>query len=316
MNPGWPPPSVARMEQPDDVTFYLEPGLLESAQKGEHNFIGLVASVLQEAGLNPHYTPNTGVARLRAEARPGYALFHMDQPNHDRALTMRRAYFYPFWQIEASSKRWEWDVALTEFDPAQVDRAEADRFFNFWGRRLYQQKPSNAVRQKMIYVPLQGLIRQRRSFQWCSPVEMLELTAQRFPHHQIIATLHPNEDYTSADRMALAKVIGRHPKVEIIERPMELCLRDCDFVVTMNSSAAFNGFLFRKPAVLFGQIDFHHIAGSVMRDGEDAAFDAVNRQPDYAGYMWWFLQQMSINAGKDNAKERIKSVLRGHGWPV
>ena len=169
------------MEAPTDVTFYLDPPMLQSAQKGEHNFMGLMCQVLTSAGLTPHFTENSGVARLRAESRPGYAIYHMDAPQHDRALTLRRAYYYPFWRIEPSAKRWEWDVALTDFEPSQVDRAEADKFYQFWRRRLYQQAPKNAQRGEYIYVPLQGLIRQKRSFQACAPIEMLERTAERFP---------------------------------------------------------------------------------------------------------------------------------------
>lgn len=304
------------MDQPDDVTFFLDDGLLKSARAGQHNFIRLVSEVLTEAGLTPHYVKNTALARTLSDQNPGYSLFHMDDPTHDRALTLRRAYYYPFWQIEASARRWEWDVALSDFDPSRVDRDAADKFFKFWRRRLFKGMPDRAWRDPYIYVPLQGLIRKHRSFQACSPIEMLTQVAERYPDRPIHVTLHPGEQYTSADRMALAQVIGTHPRVEIVQKPMEKCLIGCDFVVTQNSSVAFAGYFFRKPAVLFGQVDFHHIAGSVMRDGTDAAFDVVGSEPDYAGYVWWFLQVMAINAGKDTAKDQIATVLRGHGWPI
>ena len=52
-------------------------------------------------------------------------------------------------------------------------------------------------------------------------------------------------------------------------------LAACDLVVTQNSAVAFNGYFFHKPAVLFAEIDFHHIAASVPRLGVAAAFRAV-----------------------------------------
>ncbi len=304
------------MDRPNDVTFYLEPKLLRAARAGNHNFINLVSDVLRTAGLEPHYEKNTDAARNNSRALPGYAIFHMNDPLHARALTMRRSYYYPFWQIEASARRWEWDVATQTFDPDKVDREAADKFFAFWQRRLFKGMPARAWRDKYIFVPLQGLIREHRSFQSCSPIEMLMRTAERFPDHRILVTLHPNETYTSADRMALAHVIGKFPRVEIVSKPMEKCLIGCDFVVTQNSSVALAGLFFCKPAVLFGQIDFHHIAGSVMRDGIDKAFEAVATKPDYAGYMWWFLQVMSINAGRPDSREQITQALRRHDWPV
>lgn len=305
------------MDGPNDVTLYLDAGLLESARGGKHNFLNLLSEVLRNAGLTVHYTENTAVARMTAERRPGYALYHMEEPIHDRALTLRRSYFYPFWHIEGTNLRWDWDVALSEFDEGEVDRAEADRFFRFWQRRLFQWRPFKAERGDYIYVPLQGLIRQHRSFQHCSPIDMLAEVARRYPDRQIKATLHPNEDYTGTDRMALAQLIGEHPRVELVNEPMEWLLQSCDFVVTENSGVAFKGFFFRKPAVLFAAVDFHHIAGSVMRDGLDAAFAMTDGpEPDYAGYVWWFLQVMAINAGREDAKDKIAATLRGHGWPV
>lgn len=304
------------MDQPNDVTFYLEPSLLKSAREGEHNFISLMSDVMFDAGLDVHYHENTGVARLMAETRPGYAVYHMDTPNHDRAVTIRRAYFYPFWRIEISAKRWEWDVALTDFEPHLVDRTEAERFYKYWQHRLYGELPKSAVRGDYIYVPLQGLIRQQRNFQACSPIEMLARTAARYAGKRIIVTLHPKEDYTSADRLALAQIIGRYPHVEVLELRMDIALRDCDFVVTMNSSAAFSAVLFGKPAVIFGQIDFHHITGSVMAVGEDEAFATVHDPHDFEGYFWWFLQVMAINGGRADATDQIRAQLRGYGWPV
>ena len=58
-------------------------------------------------------------------------MFHMDNPVHPRALTMRRAYFYPFWRIEASAKRWEWQVASADFVPSCIDPDLASTFLGY-----------------------------------------------------------------------------------------------------------------------------------------------------------------------------------------
>ena len=310
--------SVRRMDQPGDVTFYLDPGLLKSAREGRHNFIGLVAKTVSDAGLRVFFEPNSEAARRASESRPGYALFHMDDPTHPRALTMRRNYFYPFWQIETSARRWEWNVALSPFKPQQVDEAEAQRFFGFWRKRLFPGAGNTPVVSGPIYIPLQGMIRQHRSFQSCSPVEMIARTAERFPENDVIVTLHPNEEYDAADHKALERLQRTHPTVNVSNRDMVTCLNACQMVVTQNSSVALAGFFFRKPAVLFGQIDFHHIAGNVPRDGEDKAFAGWRNTGGFEAYMWWFLQEMSINAGRppEESTAKIAGVLRGHGWPV
>tara|TARA_R100000935_G_scaffold15564_1_gene31158 strand:- start:635 stop:1555 length:921 start_codon:yes stop_codon:yes gene_type:complete len=306
------------MDQPFDVTFYLDPGLLKSARAGEHNFIGLIAKTLTEAGMRVFYQPNSDAARRASKDLPGYALFHMDDPTHPRALTLRRSYFYPFWQIESSARRWEWNVALTPFKPQDIDMAEAKRFFAFWRKRLYPQANAAPVTDGPVYVPLQGMIRQHRTFQSCSPLTMIANTADRFANNDIVVTLHPNEVYSDADHGALQDLAARYPNVAISVQDMVTCLNACQLVVTQNSSVALAGFFFRKPAVLFAQIDFHHIAGNVPRDGEDRAFATWRNDAEYEAYIWWFLQHMSINAGRppEEVTEKIASVLWNHGWPV
>ena len=306
------------MDQPGDVTFYLDPGLLQSAREGRHNFIALVAKTVSEAGLRVFFEANSAEARRLSESRPGYALFHMDDPTHPRALTMRRNYYYPFWQIETTARRWEWTVALTPFKVQSIDEADAQRFFGFWRKRLFPGASTTPVPNGPIYVPLQGMIRQHRSFQSCSPVEMVARTAERFPDNDVIVTLHPNEAYDTADQAALQRLERDHPTVTVTARDMVSCLNACQMVVTQNSSVALAGFFFRKPAVLFAQIDFHHIAGNVPKDGEDKAFAAWRNSGGFEAYLWWFLQEMSINAGRppEEVTAKIGAVLRGHGWPV
>jgi hypothetical protein len=85
----------------------------------------------------------------------------------------------------------------------------------------------------------------------------------------------------------------------------------------MNSSVAFAGYFLKKPSVLFAGIDFHHIAANVGVLGVDGAFEAVRgMKPPYPQYLWWFLQQMSVNAGRPDAEDKIRARLAGLGWPV
>ena len=304
------------MDGPRDVTFYLDDGLRQNAEARAHNFFRLLTEVLEEAGFAVFFHENSGVARLMSERLPGYAIFHMDEPTHPRALTVRRVYHYPFWAIERHAARWEWDVARAEFPGATVPRGRLRTFYDFWGKRLFGEAVSEVRDDGFLYIPLQGLIRQHRSFQSMSPVDMIRETARRYPDRDIRITLHPNEDYTTADRKTLDALLDGLPNCALVETPMKDLLAGCHGVVTQNSGVAFAGFFFGKPAVLFAEVDFHHIAGSVPRDGLDAAFTALDAQPDFAAYLWWFLQDMAINAGRPEAKEVIAERLREHGWPV
>ncbi len=304
------------MTSAQTVTFYLDDSLRHSAQAGSHNFIGKLAHVLQDAGLQVAFRANSGAARLASALRPGFAMFHMDQPTHARALTMRRVYHYPFWQIEPTASRWDWHVAQTAFAPDSVDPAEARRFQTFWRKRLFPDVAATP-RDGFVYLPLQGRLLQQRSFQAASPVDMIAATLRHDPDRQVMATFHPKETYTDAERQAVYDLAEMHPRLGIRTDTMDRLLPACDYVVTQNSAAAFNGLFFNKPLVLFARADFHHAACNVHSLGAERAFAmAQQAQPDHAPYLWWFWQHMAINAGRPEAEDRIRTALQRAGWPV
>lgn len=292
-----------------DMNFFLEDGLRQSAQAGQHNFINKVADVLSLNGFNVDFRP------MSERGSGGYALTHMKPPEVPHGLTFRRVYHYPFWQIDSTDKRWNWRVAGARFDPEMVDEKEAARFYNFWRKRLFdltEQSASEGLNKGYVYMPLQGKLAQHRSFQSCSPLEMIERTLDAMPDRKIIATLHPKEEYSKPEQEALERLVNKHKQLDLRIGKMEELLAGCDCVVTQNSSAAFNGYFFGKPAILFGKPDFHHIALDGM--AADSFAKIAGHQPDFARYIWWFWQGQSINAGHPSAAQKIEDRLRTFGW--
>ncbi len=305
------------MSAASTVTFYLHPQLRKQAEDGRHNFIALIGKVLTDAGLSVAYDNDDDIARLRALVRPGRGLFLMDAPVNDRSLTMRKTYLYPFWHIEKQPERWDWPVAQAIFDPATVDTTQAAHFQRFWRKRLFGDAAQDARKDGFVYVPLQGRLTVQRSFQQCSPIEMLSTILRHDPARPVMATLHPSEAYTPEERHALETLMAENDRLYIRTGEPARYLRTCDYIVTQNSGVALQGFFYNKPAILFAKSDFHHIALNVEKIGAQAAFDAVTRHaPDYAAYLYWFMQLQAINAGRPEAQDQIAQVLRGHGWPV
>jgi hypothetical protein len=146
---------------------------------------------------------------------------------------------------------------------------------------------------------------------------MIEHVLTHDQHRKVVAALHPKETYSTQEHHALQALAAKHSRLEVTIGEMEQHLAHCDYVVTQNSAAAFSGYFFGKNAVLFAQSDFHHIASNVSEVGVQAAFDQVEKMaPDFAGYLYWFWQQMSINAGRPQADDQIRDALRRGGWPV
>jgi hypothetical protein len=146
---------------------------------------------------------------------------------------------------------------------------------------------------------------------------MIEAVLEHDKTRQVMVTLHPDETYSTDEQNALEALMVKHDRLFLQVGEMERFLKTCDYVVTQNSSAGFMGYFFGKPLILFAKSDAHHIALNVDLMGQERAFEAVaDHRPNYAGYLFWFLQQRAINAGRPEAKTAIRDVLRGHDWPV
>lgn len=291
---------------------YLEGSMLDTARNGRFNFANVLKAAVEGAGWHLEWHETGPEARRQAPRQPGHALFHMEAPTHARALTFRRAYHYPFWQIEPVQQRWRFGVARAAFRPQQIDPDAARAFADRLRARVLPGPPPR--KGDAVLVPLQGHIRRCRSFQTMSPVEML--AAACTTGRPVIATLHPRENYDAGDHRALRDLAARHANLTIGGDTMR-ALRDCAFVATQNSAVAFDGYLLGKPAVLFAQIDFHHIGLNVADLGAETALArAESHAPDFDRYLYWFLQERAINASRPEAGARILAAMRAGGWPI
>ncbi|WP_108500820.1 hypothetical protein [Paracoccus indicus] len=300
------------MDRDKLLTVYLHPPILQTAQAGKLGFLNRLRGLLTDRGWRVEIERSGTAARNAAPARPGFALFNMEKPTHDRALTFRLAYHYPFWRLEPLAERWRWPVALAPFEGALIDHAEARDFARALRDRVL---PGPApVAGDHVLIPLQGHIRRQRSFQAASPLQMVrDVAATGRP---CIATLHPKEAYDDRDRAALQAAAERHPNLTIGGDTKAL-LRDCAFVVTQNSSVGFDGLILEKPVVLYGQSDFHHIALNVAQMGAAKALErAPAHKPPFAKYLDWFLRRTSLDMMAPDADDRLLAAMKKGGWPV
>lgn len=305
------------MKAEKTLIFYLEPAFRERAEAGKVNFVNKIVSAFASCGFGSEFQGNSDAEVLGSIGHPGYSFYLMEEPISPRGLTMRLVYFYPFWRIEKTGKRWEWDVAQTEFHPGSANRTEAVSFVRQWRKRLYGTTELGAEGNGHVYIPLQGRLKGHRSFQAMRPLDMIKATLKSEKSRKIVLGLHPNETYEKDELHALHKLIEDHPRLSLSDADLVDLVRGADYIVTQNSAVALTGYFFHKPAVLFGRIDFHHIASNVHELGVKEAFRQVkNASPDYDSYLFWFLQKMSINAGRDDVESRILETVRARGWQV
>ena len=296
---------------------YLDETPLLRVKRGNFNFLNRLRTAFEAQEFRVEFRLNSEAERLKSVTRRGYSLFHMDEPFHARVLTMRKAYYYPFWRIENTAQRWDYTVAKTTFDPDNIDPEEARTFGRVWRKTIFGAPAVETAKEGYIYVPLQGRLLEHRSFQSTSPIGMINALLVHDPKRQIILGLHPRETYLPEEMDALKQLIDRFPRLRLSSAPMETLLANCDYVATENSSVALAGFFLAKPAVLFAKIDFHHIAANVMELGEETAIKAApTLTPEYEKYLLWFLKHTSIVGGAEDAEAQILSAVRHHGWEL
>ncbi|WP_406869922.1 hypothetical protein ABEB22_06825 [Thioclava sp. 'Guangxiensis'] len=295
------------------LTLYLDPPALARLNAGQHNFFQRVIGAVESVGWTVSVEESTLNARLEAPEKKGYALYHMEEPTHDRALTCRRSYTGAYWHVEAQAARWEWPVAHKKFPARKIDTQAAKTFYRALREKVLGK--DKVTDEGFALMPLQGRLSEHRSFQSMSPMEMIETVMVRVTQ-PVIATLHPNEDYTPAERQMLVALANRYPHFSVQEGGTPELLRRCSYVITQNSSVAFEGYILRKPALLFAQVDFHHIAGSVPHMGLDAALEMLAKRQNFAKYLTWFLRDQALNAARPEFEARLLAHLHAKGWPV
>lgn len=294
------------------LSVYLHPPILQTALAGKLGFLNRMRALLEPRGWQVQVLRSGPEARRDAPHRPGYALFNMERPTHDRALTFRLAYHYPYWRLEKVAERWRWPIATTPFDPGSIEEDAAHRFASRLRARVLPGGTPSAGDH--ILIPLQGQIRRHRSFQSASPIQMIRAAAAT--GRPCIATLHPKERYDAEDRAALEALARDHPNLTIGGDTAAL-LPSCAFVVTQNSGAGFDALILGKPVVLFAQSDYHHVALNVAQLGADEALErAAAHRPPTERFLDWFLRRTSLDMMAADADARLLAAMKKGGWPV
>ena len=294
------------------LNVYLHPPVLQLARDGRLGFLNRMRALLEDRGWEMRLRHSGEGPRAEAPARPGYALYNMERPTHDRALTFRRAYHYPYWRLERQAERWRWPIARARFDPSAIEEGPARAFADRLRARVLPGP--DPVAGDHVLIPLQGHLRRRRSFQAASPLGMIRHVART--GRPCVATLHPKETHDARDHAALARLAAEFPNLTVGGDTAAL-LRSCAFVVTQNSAVGFDALILGKPVVLFAQSDYHHVALNAAALGPDRAIaQAPGHAPPVARFLDWFLRRTSLDMMAPDADDRLLSAMRKGGWPV
>ena len=116
-----PQASALRMTGDKNLRIILPEPMVAPALAGRQNIVTAMQTAAERAGYTVEILGDSPEVLREGRHFPGYSVYHTTEPDHDRALCFRRAYYYPFWSLELSLARWTSVVAKTSFDPDALD---------------------------------------------------------------------------------------------------------------------------------------------------------------------------------------------------
>lgn len=233
------------------------------------------------------------------------------------------AYLPPFWQLDPAGILAESSIGARPYVPASVPQKPAQAFFERLRARYPQARRSRRAQEARvtafpkgaISVFLQGDMPLRNGLAHVAPDAMLRAVVQGAGGRPVLVKPHP----LAADHDAA--VIQRALDAGLAITPTTANVTDMIAAsvatVSVNSACAIEGFLQRRPAILFGPSDFHHFAQTV-RDPADfpAALTAsLARAPGgYAKYLYWFFARQCLNVTAADLGPRVEAIFAQAGF--
>lgn len=86
-------------------------------------------------------------------------------------------------------------------------------------------------------------------------------------------------------------------------------------VVSVNSSATFEGFMHRKPSILFGRCDFPTLVNTVQKSGEfRSAHDrSMQTDWDYPKMLYWYFKNHTVAVRSRKLEKYLANQIRESG---
>jgi hypothetical protein len=230
-------------------------------------------------------------------------------------LNSSLAYLPGFWHVNPVGILADSPASNYSFETNAVRRSAADQFFERLCRRFVEER-SSRYRQKIersvipdncVAVFLQGRYPYFRKQNYMTMEDMIKEVVDGCPNHRVVVKPHPLErDYgmQSIDRVRQAGY-----RFDVTDANVHDILDASIAVASVNSSVSFEGFMHRKPSVVFGRTDFQSLVETVRAPGQFAAALATvrDREWDFAGMLHWYFKCHTIRV-RSNKFERLLAL--------
>jgi Capsule polysaccharide biosynthesis protein len=233
------------------------------------------------------------------------------------------AYFWEFWHLDAMGTKALSAIGGLTYDPAEMPYPRAEAFFKAQRAKLVEQRKSKyGQKPEVTRLPLgslavffQGDFPLKQGVTRFDDLTMLQVVRDQAGQRPIVVKPHPlvSDPLTIAELRGLAR---RDRRLVVTDANVHDILTTCVASVSINSTVALEGFLHRKPAVLFGQADFHHFAGRVTSEADFAPVlrQELQRKGGYAQYLAWYFLRHCLRHGAADTDANIWARFAAAGF--
>lgn len=204
------------------------------------------------------------------------------------------AYFWRFWHLDPLGVKAFSTIGTLDYKPSQMQQDRADIFFakmraRYIGKRQSKYDQPAAVEtlpEGGVAVFFQGDFPMKSGASAVSDWQMLEQVLAEVGECPVLVKPHPLVN-TAQDLARLQRLAASDNRLIVTQANVHDLLAVSTHSVSINSTVALEGFLHRKPAVLFGRSDFHHFASTVspQLSFAEARDREAERHSGYARYL-------------------------------
>jgi hypothetical protein len=233
------------------------------------------------------------------------------------------AYLPGFWHLGDRGVLADSPARDAGFDPSDVPWREAKHFDRALRRELVDQRRSRYRQEKQtpevmpegsVAVFLQGPAVYRRHQAFVPAEAMLRAVAAGAGGRPVVVKAHPLAKEMGQAVIAKMQVEG----LALIASQANVhdILSGCAVCVSVNSAVSFEGFLHRKPAILFGRSDFHMLAETVFdpADFSGALVRALATDWPYIKMLHWYFDRHTLRPDAPDFAEKLLAHFAKSGF--
>lgn len=298
-----------------DVVFHLPRSWLGPLGSGLLPFYERLTEGLRDRGVGVAITAlnRERVEQQITEEAAAVHVINHGRVQHPRAWNAGIAYVYPFWNMDPAGIRAFSSIGQIRFRPADIDPEIARPFFRQMRQRLLGKRTSRYEQPAGVAPVPQGAVAvflqseaHRMVGETCylDRWEMLRSTCAA-TDGPVVVKPHPR-DQQPETRAMLQDLQSEFPHLEVFDGNIHDALSAARKVVTINSAVGIEAYLHRKPVILCGQSDFHHIADTARStDDLRQLLQAEPKKRAFDKFIWWYFGHHCLSTTEPDLTSRF-----------